>query len=84
MEIRDQKEAPKKEKKKKNGNKVLLIIIALLLIGNGVLIWQLIETKSEVKTIIVQKDQAQDHNSELQAELDSLMLEHEGIKSEYT
>lgn len=84
MEIRDQKETPKKQEKKKNGNKVLLIIIALLLIGNGVLIWQLIETKSEVKTIIVQKNEAQDHNSELQAELDSLMLEHESIKTEYT
>lgn len=86
MEIKDQKEkAKKQEKKNRNrGNKVLLIIIALLLIGNGVLIWQLIETKSEVKTIIVQKNEAQGHNLELQAELDSLMVEHEGIKTEYT
>jgi len=76
-------EVKEKETRGKNKQTVFFVIIALLLLGNGVLVWQLLKTKSEVKTIIVQKDQTQDKNAELQLELDSLLSEHERIKSEY-
>lgn len=77
-------EVKQKEKKGNNKQTVFYVIIVLLLLGNGVLVWQLLETRSEVKTIIVQKDQSQNKNAELQSELDSLLAEHERIKSEYT
>lgn len=77
-------EVKQKETKGKNKQTIFYVIIVLLLLGNGVLVWQLLKTRSAVKTIIVQKDQTTNKNQELQLELDSLLAEHERIKSEYT
>ncbi len=55
-------------------------VIIILLVIVVVLSWLLISTKSEVRTIIVEKEAAID---ELQVELDQLMKEHESIKVEY-
>lgn len=70
--------------KKTNSQRIFYVIILLLLAGNGFLIWQLIQTKSRVNTIIIEKDQTLNKNEALEAELDSLLKEHELIKSEYT
>lgn len=54
-------------------------VIVLLLLIIIVISWLLISTKSEVRTIIVEKEAAIDG---LQVELDQLMAEHASIKAE--
>jgi hypothetical protein len=68
---------------KKSKNKIYLILIIVLALSNIVLLWLFINTKSEVKTIIVKQEQTLTKNTELQHELDSLVSEHEKIKKEY-
>ncbi len=68
---------------KKSKNKIYLILIIVLALSNIVLLWLYISTKSEVKTIIVKQEQTVTKNTELQHELDSLLSEHEKIKTEY-
>jgi hypothetical protein len=68
---------------KKSKNKIYLIVIIVLLLSNIVLLWLFINTKSEVRTIIVKQEQTISKNNELQQELDSLLTEHEKIKKEY-
>jgi hypothetical protein len=69
-------ESINKEKKYKTIIAILLVIIALLLI------WLIIE-KSRIHTIYMEKDATVAHSTELQFELDSLLKEHNKIKSEY-
>ena len=68
---------------KKSKNKIYLTLIIILVLSNIVLLWLFINTKSEVKTIIVKQEQTISKNTELQHELDSLLSEHEKIKKEY-
>ncbi len=65
------------EKKYKRIIAILLVIIAILLI------WLIVE-KSRIHTIYLEKNSSIVHNTELQTELDSLMKEHNRIKSEYS
>lgn len=64
------------EKKYKRIIAILLLIIALLIV------WVIVE-KSRIHTIYLEKDAIVAHGTELQSELDSLMNEHNKIKSEY-
>jgi len=68
---------------KKSKNRIYLILVIILALSNIVLLWLFINTKSEVKTIIVKQEQTISKNTELQHELDSLISEHEKIKNEY-
>ncbi len=68
------------DKKKDSGSKILKIILALLLLIIIILVWQLLDSKSEIKTI---KTESQNIRQSLQSELDSVVAEHEFIKSEY-
>ena len=60
------------------------ITIGILLLIIAALTWQLITTKIQVKTIIVEKTKEITKATELQSELDVLMAEHEKIKKEYS
>lgn len=64
------------EKKYKRIIAILSVIIALLIV------WLIVE-KSRIHTIYVEKEAIVAHGTELQSELDSLMKEHNKIKSEY-
>ncbi len=66
--------------KKDTGSKILKIIIAILLLIIIILVWQLFDTTSEINTI---KTESQNIKKSLQAELDSVVAEHEMVKSEY-
>ena len=68
---------------KKSKTKIYLILIIVLALSNVVLLWLFVNTKAEVKTIIVKQEQSVTKNVELQHELDSLLSEHEKIKTEY-
>jgi len=68
---------------KKSKTKIYLILIVVLALSNIVLLWLFVNTKAEVKTIIVKQEQSVTKNVELQHELDSLLSEHEKIKTEY-
>jgi hypothetical protein len=69
------------EKKPKNTiYKIIVIVMALMI---AVLVWQLIVTKTTVNTFTVEKEKALTKNQALQHELDSLLVEHDKIKSEY-
>ena len=75
--------APKKDiskKRKDPGSKIYKFIIVLLLLIVAILVWQLLDTKSEVNTI---QTESLNIKQSLQTELDSLVAEHEMIKSEY-
>lgn len=75
--------APKKDisnNRKDSGSKIYKFIIVLLLLIIVILVWQLLDTKSEVKTI---QTESLNIKQSLQTELDSLVAEHEMIKSEY-
>lgn len=63
--------------------KILYAVIALLVVIIAVLAWQLVVTKTTVKTIIVEKNQVKEKNTELQQELDSVLLEYTTIKEQY-
>lgn len=63
--------------------KILYAVIALLVVIIAVLAWQLVVTKTTVKTIIVEKNQVKEKNTELQQELDSVLLEYTTIKDQY-
>jgi len=67
----------------KKNSTIYKIIIAVLLAIIGILIWQLIVTKIEIKTIVVEKSKSQTLSLELQSELDSLVKEHNKIKDQY-
>jgi len=69
---------------KQTANKIYKIIIAVLIAIIGVLVWQLVVTKIEIKTIIVEKGKSVTQSQELQTELDSLLTEHNKIKKEYS
>ena len=64
------------EKKYKRIIAILLFIVALLSV------WLIVE-KSKIHTIYLEKTATVAHNTELQAELDSLLNEHNKIKTEY-
>lgn len=66
------------DKKQKKVYQGIIIVLLLVII---VLAWMLISQRSEVRTIVVEKEQAMD---ELQMELDELMSEHERIREEYS
>jgi hypothetical protein len=68
---------------KKSNSKIFLVIIIILVLSNLFILWLFINTKKEVKTIIVKQEQTLNKNNELQGELDSLLNEHEKIKKEY-
>lgn len=68
---------------KKTSEKTYKIIIGILILLIAVLTWQVIVTKTKVHTFTVEKDKAVTQNKELQTELDSLLKEHEKIKTEY-
>jgi len=75
--------APKKDisnERKDSGSKIYKFIIVLLLLIIAILVWQLLDTKSEVNTI---QTESLNIKQSLQSELDSLVAEHEMIKSEY-
>lgn len=63
--------------------KILYAVIALLVVIIAVLAWQLVVTKTTVKTIIVEKNQVKEKNTELQQELDSVLFEYTTIKDQY-
>jgi hypothetical protein len=69
---------------KQTANKIYKVIIAVLIAIIGVLVWQLVVTKIEIKTIIVEKGKSVTQSQELQTELDSLLTEHKKIKKEYS
>jgi len=69
-----------KDKKKDSGSKILKIIVALLLLIIIVLVWQLLDTRSDIETI---KTESLNIKQSLQSELDSVVSEHELIKTEY-
>jgi len=69
-----------KDKKKDSGSKILKIIVALLLLIIIVLVWQLLDTRSNIETI---KTESLNIKQSLQSELDSVVSEHELIKTEY-
>jgi hypothetical protein len=69
-------EAATQEKKYKRIIAILLVIIAILIV------WLIVE-KSRMHTIFVEKTTTLAHNTEMQSELDSLMAEHNKIKSSY-
>ena len=56
----------------------MAVILALVV---AVLVWQLIITKTKVNTFTVEKEKTQLKNISLQKELDSLVTEHEKIKT---
>ncbi len=67
----------------KTSEKTYKIIIGILILIIAVLTWQVIVTKTKVHTFTVEKDKAVTQNAELQHELDSLLKEHELIKTEF-
>jgi septal ring factor EnvC (AmiA/AmiB activator) len=67
----------------KPNTKKYKIIISILSIVIVVLAWQLIVSKTKVNTYTVEKEKAVSQNNQLQHELDSLLKEHDRIKSEY-
>ncbi|HOT89791.1 MAG TPA: hypothetical protein PL028_09650, partial [Bacteroidales bacterium] len=78
MENTEKSEMP--ENPKKNSSfKIMAVILALVV---AVLVWQLIITKTKVNTFTVEKEKTQLKNISLQKELDSLVTEHEKIKTE--
>lgn len=66
-----------KKKSSSNGYKVTIVILSLIIIA---LLYLLYEAKTDIQTIIVEKEQ---NTNELQSELDSLLTEHNLIKREY-
>jgi len=64
------------ERKYKRIIAILCFVIALLIV------WLIVE-KSKIHTIYLEKNATVAHNTELQSELDSLLNEHNKIKSEY-
>lgn len=68
---------------KRISEKTYKIIIGILILIIAVLTWQVIVTKTKVHTFTVEKDKAVTQNAELQSELDSLLKEHELIKTEF-
>ncbi|NVO03675.1 MAG: hypothetical protein HXX09_13345 [Bacteroidetes bacterium] len=72
------------ENTEKRSDKGYKITIAILLLIIAALTWQLVTTKIQVKTIIVEKTKEITKATELQSELDALMAEHEKIKKEYS
>lgn len=65
------------ERKQKNIYLIIIAVLALIIILLG---YKLIQTKTQVETVIVKK---QDQRIQLQGELDNLMNQHEKIKTEY-
>ncbi|MFO8054810.1 MAG: hypothetical protein R6U19_06565 [Bacteroidales bacterium] len=65
-------------KKRENTYRIIIgILVAVILIMG----WQLMQTKTEVKTVIVEKENVRE---KLEEELDLLMEEHEQVKEEYS
>jgi len=60
------------------------IIIAVLLVVILFMGWRMIIIKSNVDTIIIDKEEAIKQNIELENEFDELMAEHDRIKEEYS
>lgn len=71
---------PTEKKSKEKTFKIISLIEGVVIIG---LLVALLITNGSRSTITVQKNEAQAKNNELQHELDSLLVEHEKIKSEY-
>jgi len=63
----------------KKNCKILLVLNIILVILCGILVWKMLDYKTEVQVVQVQADE----RDEIKAELDSLIAEHEKMKSEY-
>lgn len=68
------------DKRQKKVYQGIILVLLLLIIF---LVWKLVTIKTDVDTIIIEKEQAMTQTSELQRELDELMAEHARIKEEY-
>ncbi len=68
----------------KQKDKIYKIIIAVLALIIIILCWQLIVTKTKVNTFTIEKDKATTKSAMLQHELDSLIIQHDKIKKEYS
>ncbi|MFO8086933.1 MAG: hypothetical protein R6T91_03880 [Bacteroidales bacterium] len=64
-------------KKQKNIYLIIIAVLAMIILFLG---YKLMQTKTQVETVIVEK---QDQRTQLQGELDNLMIQHEKIKTEY-
>jgi RPA family protein len=63
-----------------SSNKLMLIALVIMLVLVAFFAWKWMNTNSQLKELVVAKDQ---EKVELQVELDSLMAEHNRIKTEY-
>ena len=73
-------QAPKTEYGKKKSGKGLIIALVVLLLAIAALVIWIFSIKSDMNVLL---DEKEAQRVELQAELDSLMQEHEMIKEEY-
>jgi hypothetical protein len=65
-----------------NRNKIFVLLIAFLVIVIGVLIWQYIELKNSVEREVAEKVQHIEEKQALNKELESLMNDYDGLKSD--
>lgn len=63
-----------------NGNKLMMAALVILLLLVAFFAWKWMNTNKQLNELVVAKDQ---EKVELQVELDSLMAEHNRIKTEY-
>jgi len=71
---------PNENRAKGNSNKTLVAIVIVLAIIITGLIFVLFQTRTNLKDLLVEKEQ---QKAELRQELDSLLVEHAQVKSEY-
>lgn len=69
------------QSKKKNNQLIWIILFAIALIGAGIMGYMYLNTNSEVKKL---KEEKQQQKVFFERELDSLMVEHNAVKSEYS
>lgn len=65
-------------KKKETIYRIVIAILVLAILFMG---WQLMQKKTEVETVIIEKE---DETAKLENELNTLMEQHEQVKSEYS
>lgn len=65
-------------KKKETTYRIIIGVLILVILFMG---WQLMQTKTEVKTVIVEKE---NETQQLESELEALMQQHESVKSKYS
>ena len=69
-----------KKGKKYPVSRILKIVIAILILLLLLMVWKLFDTRSDIRTI---RTESENIKQSLQAELDSVVAEHEFIKTEY-